>query len=105
MQVEARLPDPIAQSPHALVVSHRSALFVFLCLLWPFPAKVPLENFANSLELRPGEKCGLMPLWRDRKLRIPGVLEERTTRQKVGIQRQQGEQNECGAAYPCRIKG
>ena len=28
MQVEARLPDLITQSPHALVVSRRSALFV-----------------------------------------------------------------------------
>ena len=35
-QVEGRLADPITKGPHALVVSHRSALFVFLCLLWPF---------------------------------------------------------------------
>ena len=48
MQVEGRLPDLITQSPHALVVSHRSALFVFLCLLWPFPAKIPLPHFANA---------------------------------------------------------
>ena len=48
MQVEGRLPDLITQSLHALVVSHRSALFVFLCLLWPFPAKIPLPNFANA---------------------------------------------------------
>ena len=48
MQVEGRLPDLITQSPHALVVSHRSALFVFLCLLWPFPATIPLPNFANA---------------------------------------------------------
>ena len=43
-----RLPDLITQSPHALVVSHGSALFVFLCLLWPFPAKIPLPHFANA---------------------------------------------------------
>ncbi len=48
IQVEGRLPDLITQSPHALVVSHRSALFVFLCLLWPFPAKIPLPHFANA---------------------------------------------------------
>ena len=48
MQVEGRLPDLITQSPHALVVSHGSALFVFLCLLWPFPAKIPLPHFANA---------------------------------------------------------
>ncbi|MCY3759524.1 MAG: hypothetical protein OXG96_17550 [Acidobacteria bacterium] len=34
--VEGCLADVITQGPHALVVSHRSALFVFLCLLWPF---------------------------------------------------------------------
>ena len=48
MQVEGRLADLITQSPHALVVSQRSALFVFLCLLWPFPAKAPLLHFANA---------------------------------------------------------
>ena len=48
IQVEGRLTDLITQSPHALVVSHRSALFVFLCLLWPFPAKIPLPHFANA---------------------------------------------------------
>ncbi len=26
----------------------RSALFVSLCLLWPFPAMIPLPNFANA---------------------------------------------------------
>ena len=50
MQVEGGLPDLITQSPHALVVSHGSALFVFLCLLWPFPAKIPLPHFANASE-------------------------------------------------------
>ena len=49
IQVEGRLPDMITQSRHALVVSHRSALFVFLCLLWPFPATIPLAKFANAL--------------------------------------------------------
>jgi len=34
--VEGRLADLITQSPHALVVSHQSAIFVFLCLLLPF---------------------------------------------------------------------
>ena len=48
MQVEGRLPDLITQSPHAMVVSHGSALFVFLCLLWPFLAKIPLPHFANA---------------------------------------------------------
>ncbi len=51
MQVEGGLPDLITQSPHALVVSHRSALFVFLCLLWPFPAKIPLPHFAKGSSL------------------------------------------------------
>ncbi len=32
--VEGRLADLITQGAHTLVVSHRSALFVFLCLLW-----------------------------------------------------------------------
>ena len=40
-----------AQSPQALVVSERSALFVFLCLLWPFPVKIPLPNFANASDI------------------------------------------------------
>ena len=29
-------------------LAHPMVLFVFLCLLWPFPAKVPLPNFANA---------------------------------------------------------
>ena len=51
MQVESRLADLITQSQQDLVVSHGSALFVFLCLLWLFPTKIqiPLPNFANAL--------------------------------------------------------
>jgi len=41
----------IAQNPHASVVSERSALFVFLCLLWPFPVKIPLPKFANASDI------------------------------------------------------
>ena len=36
--VEGCLADLITQGPHAMVVSHRSALYMFLCLLWPFVA-------------------------------------------------------------------
>jgi len=44
MQVEARLPDLIAQSPHAVVVSHRSALFVpFLAV----PGNDPAAEFCK----------------------------------------------------------
>ena len=36
MKIEGDLPDLITQSSDVLLVSDRSALFVFLCLLWPF---------------------------------------------------------------------
>ena len=32
-------------------LAHPMVLFVFLCLLWPFPAKVPLVNFAKGSDV------------------------------------------------------
>ena len=43
---------------------------VFLCLLWPFPATIPLANFAN------GSGAGVEPRWRRQRLGA-GAREQR----------------------------
>ncbi len=46
MQIARNLCDGFGSQ--RLAGFQRSALFVFLCLLWPSPAKVTLPNFANG---------------------------------------------------------
>ncbi len=50
MQIARNLCDGFGSQ--RLAGFQRSALFVFLCLLWPSPAKVTLPNFAKGSSLR-----------------------------------------------------
>ena len=49
MQVEGRLPDLVTQSPHALVVSHRFALFVLFVPFVAIPGNDHAAEFCKRL--------------------------------------------------------